>query len=107
MANPKIIRVFDGIHMGLGHDGLSKIILKLSRIKLAELTPTDLIYCINTRGDKMKIIAGGGLVLAYLKMPHGNKIMREALQYIPTCFGSTGFDYSEACRKALERKLGN
>lgn len=105
MSKPKIIRVVDGVHMGLGHDGLRKLLRKQASIDLDEVDGSDLIFCINTHGDKLKIIGCKGLVLAYLKMPNGRRLMREALQYIPRTFGSGSFNYDAACADAISTRF--
>lgn len=100
----KIKKLVQGVHMGLGHVGLAKM-LRPHGIKVEELTDGDLVMCLNTYGDKLKIIGGEGLVLGYLRMPRGQRIMKEALQWIPHTFGSKGFDYDAACKKSLEDRF--
>jgi len=101
-----IRKLVQGVHMGLGHDGL-RALLKREGIDLARLREGDLVMLMNKAGDKLKIIEGKGVLIAYLRMPKGIKIMKEAIQYIPTCFGGRGFDYEKACQKALETRLNS
>lgn len=105
MSRPRIRKLVEGVHMGLGHDRLAKLIKRKADIDVYELTDSDLIMCLNSHGDKMKILGCRGLVLGYLKMPNKQKIMKEALQFIPRTFGSGGFDYNAACRDALEQRF--
>lgn len=98
--------------MGLGHDGLKKLLLKHTKNGGAELDVTtlavgDLVMCLNTFGDKLKIIGHQGLVIGYLKLPNKQRIMREALQYIPNTFGSAGFNYDKACKISLQDRMGH
>lgn len=102
--NPRILKLVQGVHMGLGHDGLREL-LKKNKIDVSTLMQGELIMCMNKKGDKLKVVGFGGIVIGYLKMPKGDQIMKEALQYIPQAFGSEGFDYNKACRKALENRL--
>ncbi len=104
MRSPKIKKLIIGVHMGLGHDGLRKLLEK-EEIYLDRLAAQDLVMCLNGRGDKLKVIGCKGLVLGYLKMPKGQRIMKEALQYIPTTFGAGGFDYDSACKRALDERF--
>lgn len=90
--------------MGLGHDGLRRLAIKGS-VNLDALASDDLLMFLNKRGDKLKVVGAQGRVLAYLKMPGGQRIMREALQYIPATFGHSSFDYSSACSKVLHERL--
>lgn len=101
----QIKKLVQGVHMGLGHDGLRKLLVR-NDIDLDNLRPGDLIMCLNGQGDKLKVIGFKGLVLGYLKMPRGQKIMGEALRYIPQTFGGSGFDYDAACRRALQERIG-
>lgn len=70
-----------------------------------KLSEGELVLCLNKHGDKMKVIGCKGLVLGYLKMPDKQRIMFEALQFLPQTFGATGFSYDAACKKALESRF--
>ncbi len=101
----RIRKLVENVHMGLGHEGLAKL-LKRAGINVNSLAEGDLIMCLNTKGDKLKVIGGRGLVIGYLRMPRSQRIMKEALQYIPRTFGASGFDYDAACKTSLEKRLG-
>lgn len=97
--------------MGLGHDGLRILLAKpVSKggadIDVTKLNDGDLVMCLNGAGDKLKVIGHNGLVVGYLKMPRKERIMYDALQYIPQTFGGKGFDYNAACKRALDERLG-
>lgn len=100
-----IHRIVEGVHMGLGHVGLAKVLRKQLQINVDNLAQGELVLCLNRQGDKMKVIGHRGLVLGYLRMPGGQRIMKEALQYIPQTFGSGGFNYDAAVRKRLEKRF--
>lgn len=102
---PIIKLVVLNVHMGKGHDGLSLVLRKQLKFEVSSLNPGEIVLCINRHGDKMKAIGGKGLVIGYLKLPHGQRIMRDALQYIPQTFGSTGFNYDEAVKHALDARF--
>lgn len=91
--------------MYLSHDGLAEMARK-AKVKIEELEEGDLLMFLNRAGDKMKLLGAQGKVIGYLRMPKQQKIMREALQYIPATFGAKGFDYDAACKKSLEQRLG-
>lgn len=105
MSQSKIKLVVQPVHMGLGHDGLAKFLKSHAKIDVKGLQDGDLIMCINSRANRLKVIGGKGLVVGYLKMPNEERIMQEALQYIPRTFGAGGFDYDAACKKALEERF--
>lgn len=104
---PTIKKVIEGVNMGLGHRGLSELLKKEAKVDVTKLDGTDLIMCINAFGDKMKVIGGKGMVIGYLKLPNRQRIMKEALQFIPQTFGASGFDYDAACKKSLSIRLEN
>lgn len=60
---------------------------------------------LNRKRDKLKIMGAGGKVLGYLRMPSGQRIMLDAIQFIPRTFGATGFNYDEALQQALGARL--
>lgn len=104
---PTIKKVVEGVSMGLGHMGLTEFLKRHANIDVTQLTGSDLIMCINGYGDKMKVIGAKGLVIGYLRMPHRQKIMKEALQFIPKTFGAGGFNYDQACVEALTYRLSH
>ena len=100
-----IVLLIDNVHMGLGHDGLTKLAKKFKRDPMS-LGQGELLMFLNRKRDKLKIMGHRGLVLGYLKMPGGNRIMLDAIQYIPKAFGARGeIDYDSALKKALETRL--
>lgn len=105
MKNPKIFKLFLDTPMYLSHDGLTEMARK-AKVKIEELEEGDLLMFLNKAGDKLKILGAQGKVIGYLRMPKQQKIMREALQYIPQTFGANGFNYDAACMKSLTSKLG-
>ncbi len=100
----RIHRVVHGVHMGLGHVGLAKL-LKKAGVDVLKLEPGELVMCLNKHGDKMKVLGCKGLVLGYLRMQHNQRIMHDALQFIPQTFGGGNFNYDAAVKKALTQRL--
>jgi hypothetical protein len=103
---PRIRKLIQGVHMGLGHDGLKVFLQEHADIDISAMHGNDLVMCLNGKGDKLKVIGCKGMVFGYLKMPRGQKIMGEALRYIPETFGHSGFDYDAACMRALTSRMG-
>lgn len=103
--NPRIIRVIQGVHMGLSHDGLEKLLKSEAKINVAELASGELVMCLNRYGDKMKVVGHKGLVIGYLRLPNKERIALGALQYLPETFGGGGFNYQSAAKKALLKSL--
>lgn len=105
MKDVKIIRVLDQVNMGLGHDGLALLLKRRFSYDVAEMKPDSLVVCINRAKDRVKILGSKGLVVGYLKLPRGQRLMMEAIQYIPQAFGADGFNYDTALTKALAHSL--
>ena len=102
----RLLRVFHDTHMGMGHKALADIAEKHVNV-VNELKNGSILMFLNKRGDKLKILGSSGLVVGYLKMPGGERITLDALQYIPQTFGANGeIDYPKALKKALLKKLG-
>lgn len=102
----RICKVVMNVHMGMGHHGLSELLREQHSLDVTTLSDGDLVMFINTAGDKLKLIGGQGKVLGYLRMPRGQKLMFEAIQFIPRTFGSAGLNYDQAVRMALTERLG-
>lgn len=103
----RIIQLVDGVHMGLSHDGLARLLETKFRIKIAEASDDALFMFLNTKKDKLKILGKKGVVIGYLRMPGGRRIMMDAIQYLPATFGGQGFNYDEALRRALTQRLSS
>lgn len=101
----RIIRLVDNVSMGLGHQGLHRLMLGNFKLDITKLEDGQLVMFLNKKKDKLKIIGKSGTVLGYLKMPNGRRIMLDAVQYIPQTFGGSGFDYDLALKKALRARL--
>lgn len=103
MSRPRIFKLFLDVNMNLSHRGLAEMAVK-ARCNPETLSEEDLLMFINKAGDKLKILGGGSKVIGYLNLK-GRRIMMDAIQYIPQTFGSTGFDYDQAVRTALTKRL--
>lgn len=106
MTGVKVITLIDNVPMGNGHNGLAEIAKKVAKIKVDELATGEVLMFLNRAKDKLKILGSRGVVVGYLKMPKGRRIMLEAIQYIPQTFGSNGaINYDSALTKALTERL--
>lgn len=100
----RIVTVISDVHMGLSHQGLTKIAME-HKIDMDALPPRDLVMFINRRKNAMKIFGHKGMVIGYLRMPGSNKITLEAIKYIPETFNGSGFSYQGALKKAVLEQL--
>ena len=95
----RITRVFFDVNMGLGFDGLNKI-LKKSKTKLdADAT----IFFLNRRMNKFKLFRGQEFLVYYR---HKSRIPLNALILLPSAFGGSQTEMDQAIRKSLMSKLG-
>lgn len=102
----RIITLIDNVSMGNGHIGLALIAKKHAKIKVEELGPGEIVMFLNKAKDKLKIIGHKGVVMGYLRQPHGKRIMLEAIQFIPQTFGGSGaIHYDRALEEALTKRL--
>ncbi len=101
----KIAKVFGDVHMGLGHKGLIDLCKKKFNFDISELPKDQVVFFINRANNKIKAIGAKGWVVGYIRPPNEQKIMLEAIQYLPETFGGGQFDYPEALRKALGKRL--
>lgn len=102
----RIVRVIDNINMGLGHPGLTQVARKF-KLHPEKLGPQECILFLNRAKDKLKVMGSEGRVIAYLRMPRGERLRLEALQYIPQVFAATGrIDYPAAMKESLIHSLG-
>lgn len=100
----KIIQLAVDVNMGLGHPGLMEL-AKRFKMDVTKLGDDDLLMFLNRDRSKLKILGKQGIVLGYLRMPGSQKIMLEAIQYLPQTFGGSGFNYDDALKKALVERL--
>jgi hypothetical protein len=102
----RIVLYIDNVNMGLGHPGLTEMAKKF-KVHPEKMGPHDLLMFINRAKDKLKVMGSQGKVIAYLRMPHRQRLRLEAIQYIPQVFSTTGkIDYDAALRESLVRSLG-
>lgn len=101
----KIIQLVVDVNMGLGHPGLIALCKENFKLDVTKLRDGELLMFLNRDRSKLKILGKQGLVLGYLRMPNGRKIMLEAIQYLPATFGGAGFNYDSALERALNERL--
>lgn len=103
MSQPKIIAAFDCVHMGMAHQGLVNI---LRKNKIKDLGHGDLVLFLNRGRDKLKVLSGSGIVLAYVKLPDGRRLPIDAIQYIPQAFSKGGgIDIEGAIAKSVSARF--
>jgi hypothetical protein len=105
MNHPKIIFLLVDVNMGLGHPGLIALARK-NKVNPETTKDGHLLMFLNRKRDKLKMLGHQGIVLGYLRMPKGQQIMLEAIQYLPRAFGADGaINYDQALKTVLESRL--
>jgi hypothetical protein len=103
MRRQGILRCFLNVDLRNGHDGLAEI-AKQNDIKATEIESGSYIVFINTQRTKLKMFAAGN-VIAYLKMPQGDKINMNVIRELPTVFNGKSINYDKALKSAVEKAM--
>lgn len=92
----KFIRVFLDYDLRSGHDGLLKS-MKTAKMDYDRLNNGDFVCFINKAKTALKLMATGNIVV-HLKMPQGETLNLETIQYIPHAFNAEALtiDYKKA-----------
>lgn len=98
-----IVQCFLNVDMRNGHDGLAAI-AKDNGIKVNEIDSGSYLVFVNSQKTKLKLYAAGQ-VIAYLRMPSGNKINMNVIREIPTVFNGKSINYDQALKTAVEQAM--
>ncbi len=102
----RTIHLFTDVHMGMSHHALAELARRDAKIDPQTLPQGQILMFLNKRKDKLKILGAQGKVVGYLKMPDGERIDMQAVQYIPHAMGAQGeINYPAALRRTLEERL--
>lgn len=97
----QIARVFFDVNMGRNFKGLLEIARKAG-IKPAQERESFIVF-INRAGTKFKVLMGNSYLVYH---DNGNRrFPLEALQYLPSAFKGTSFDFTTAVAKSLAKKM--
>ncbi len=100
----RVVHIFPNTHMGLAHDGLQAHAAEY-RVNLSKLEAGQHAVFINRQRNKGKMYSPNH-VIHYLRLPKGDRLRMETLQYFPQCFTKTGeLDYDAALAKSFPKFL--
>lgn len=101
MSANRLVKFFPDSDLRAGHDGLAR---KASNagISVSNLQKGEMLAFVNTRKNKLKIFASGG-VMAYYRARLGEKIDPRIIQHLPDCFNGAEINYDKAMTKVLEK----
>jgi hypothetical protein len=77
-----------------GYDGLNK------KVPLLNLGKGEFVAFVNRKKDKVKLCTGNDMI-AYLRLPQGQKIDPRVIQYLPEFFDGPKIKYDKAIEKVL------
>lgn len=98
----RVIRYFPETNLQNGHDGLKKL-AKKEGLDLTDLGPGQFVIFVNKRKNALKMFACGYLI-AHLRLPDGERLNPETIQFIPKFFNGTRIDYSGALREVMKKQ---
>lgn len=101
----RIVYFAPDTNLRCGHDGLSEIAKKSKhKIFVEALLPGEYLIFTNKAQNALKLYACGN-VIAHLKMPAGQKLNMEAIQFIPCFFNGEKIDYKGALAEAMKKQF--
>lgn len=90
----RLVRVVNDTNMGLGYDGLNKL------VKLGNLGKGEFVCFINKKKNKVKLATCQDMV-AYHRLPAGQQIDPRVIQHLPEFFDGGQIQYDKAVEKVL------
>lgn len=112
MPAGRVIQYYSNVSMSNGHDGLTQLVMDSqknvradNRLYPSQLEPGQYLVFTNKARDKMKVLAANN-VLAYVRLPKGERIDLRTIQYIPHAFTARGsVNYDEALKRVVEQAM--
>ena len=104
-GSAKIVYFAPDTDLRAGHDGLAKVARKSKqKIYVETLLPGEYLIFTNKAKNALKLYACGN-VIAHLKLPPGQKLNMEAIQFIPCFFNGKKIDYDSALEEAMKKQF--
>ena len=101
----RIVYFAPDTNLRCGHDGLSEIAKKSKlKIHVEALLPGEYLIFTNRAQTALKMYTCGNIV-AHLKMPQGQRLNMEAIQFIPCFFNGEKIDYKGALAEAMKKQF--
>jgi len=94
----KLVRYVADADLRRGYDGLNK------QVPLAELKQGEFVAFVNRKLDKVKLCTGKDMI-AYLRLPQGQRIDPRVIQYLPEFFNGSNIEYGKAVEKSLRKSF--
>lgn len=94
----KLVKYVPDADLRLGYEGLSEI------EKLSHLGKGEFIAFVNRARNKIKLATGGDM-LAYLRLPTGQRIDPRVIKLLPEYFDGTQIQYDKAMEKTFRKSF--
>lgn len=94
----RLVRYVPDADLRRGYTGLSL------QVPLSKLDKGEFVAFVNVRRDKIKLCTCNDLV-AYLRLPPGEKIDPSVIQHLPEYFDGKSINYDGAVEKALRKSF--
>lgn len=94
----RLVRYVPDADLRMGYDGLNE------KGILNNLGKGEFVAFVNRGRDKVKLCTGGDMV-AYLRLPTGQRIDPKVIQYLPEFFDGSAIKYDKAVEKVLRKSF--
>lgn len=94
----RLVRYVPDADLRQGYDGMNK------KVPLMNLGKGEFVAFVNRKRDKVKLCTGQDMV-AYLRLPTGQRIDPRVIKYLPEFFNGQHLDYDKAVEKTLRKSF--
>lgn len=94
----RLVRYVPDADLRMGYTGLNK------KIPMSKLKKGEFVAFVNRARNKIKLCAANDLV-AYLRLPQGQRIDPAVIQYLPSAFNGTVIEYDKAIEASLRKSF--
>jgi len=98
MSQSRLVRYVPDVDMRKGYDGLNKI------APLGKLGAGEFIAFVNRKQTKVKLATGYDVV-AYLRLPQGEKLDPRTIALLPNFFNGSKIEYDKALQAVLRKNF--
>lgn len=94
----KLTKYIPDADLRMGYDGLNRV------TPLTNLGKGEFVAFVNRARDKVKLCTCNDMV-AYLRLPSGQRIDPRVIQYLPEFFNGSTIEYGKAVAKVLRKNF--
>lgn len=94
----RLVRYVPDSDLRLGYDGLNK------KVSMKNLRHGEFVAFVNSARNRIKLCTKGDLI-AYLRMPRGQKIDPRVIKHLPEHFNGSEIEYDKAMEKVMRESF--